>query len=120
MAKTIRISDDIPEVIPKQRLSLHNLAIASASDILETALSPLNPTAILRFMVSVDTAGVFSARIIRSGNTQSVDFNSGANLVANSAYMFDLLVHNGDKVNFRHSAAGTLLVFRATEVPSVE
>jgi len=46
----------------------------------------------------------------------TVEFNAGASLVANALYIFDMLVHSGDKVNFRYSVNATLLVLRVQEI----
>jgi len=36
--------------------------------------------------------------------------------VANALYIFDMLVHSGDKVNFQYSVNATLLVLRVQEI----
>lgn len=102
---------------PIEKAVLHNVAVVGATDILATALSPITGrTAVLfRIMVVVSVAGVFSARITRAAVTVGGDFNSGAALVANALHTFDLLVHTGDTINFRHSV-GASMTLRVQEI----
>ena len=107
---------------PRELANVHNTAVSAATDILSSTIAPSSGTpaklaVLFRVQVAMNTAGVFSARITKSSTTVGVNFNSGANLVADSVYIFDLLVHNGDTVNFRHSVEATMLVLRVQEIP---
>lgn len=107
-----------PTQAPLEKANEHSLAVTAATDILTTALSPGGgrAAALFRIMVAMDTAGVFSARVTKSATTVGVDFNAGSNLVANALYIFDMLVHSGDTVNFRHSVSATMSVLRVQEI----
>ena len=103
---------------PQEQAVQHNVAVLANTDILATVLSPIETDypVIFRAMVAFNAVGVFSARITRAAVTVGEDFNSGGNLVANAAYAFDLLVSQGDTINFRYSANATMLVLRVQEI----
>ena len=61
---------------------------------------------------------VFSAMVTKESSQQQLMFNSAGNLVADAVYIFDVLVHSGDSVNFQHSANATLKVLRVQEIVS--
>lgn len=105
-----------PRLIPVNRVSEHNKSCTADVDFLSIALSPVFKPGLFRIMVCSQSAAVFKARITRNGNTQTVAFNSGTDLVANALYIFDMLVHEGDAVNFQFSATLTMSVFRAQEI----
>ncbi len=99
-----------------ERANEHNLAITAATPFLTSGLTPLSASTVFRIQVAVDTAGLFQAVITKASNAQTINFNAGNNLAAGSLYVFDMLVHAGDSVNFQHSINATLQVFRVQEV----
>lgn len=101
---------------PLEKANEHNTAETAATDILAAALAPTNTPCLFRVMVAFDTAGIFRATITKGGNTQTVDFNGGENLAANALYMFDLIVHAGDTVNYQYSVNAQLMVLRVQEI----
>jgi len=101
---------------PLEKANLQNMAISADKDILSTDLEPLAGASLFRIMVAMSTAGVFSASITKGDNTQVLDFYEGANLQADSLYIFDLLVHPGDSVNFRYSTDAILRILRVQEI----
>jgi hypothetical protein len=105
----------VDKLTPSAKATVHNTAITAATNILASDITPSDPPSIFRIFVAVNTAGVFSARITRDTTTVGVNLNGGTSLTANAAYMFDILVHSGDSVNFQHSGSGTLLVLRVEE-----
>jgi hypothetical protein len=109
------IDDRVTKLVANVQATVHNTAITAATNILASAISPSDPPSIFRIFVAIDTAGVFSARITNGSATVGVNFNGGSSLAANAGYIFDILVHSGDSVNFQHSASGTLLVLRVAE-----
>jgi len=108
----------IDSFTPIEKANEHNLSVTADTDILSATIAPGGgrDCVIFRIQVCCDTAGVFSARITKSAVTVTAQFNSGANLTADSLYLFDMLVHAGDTVQFRHSATGIMLVLRVQEV----
>jgi hypothetical protein len=109
------IDDRVGKLVANVKATVHNTAITAATNILASDISPSDPPSIFRIFVAVNTAGTFMARITNGGVTVGVNLNAGAALTANAGYIFDILVHSGDSVNFQHSASGTLLVLRVEE-----
>jgi len=101
---------------PLEKANLQNVAISANTNILSTDLEPLAAASLLRIMVAMSDSGVFRASITKGEDVQVVDFYEGASLQADSLYMFDMLVHPGDLVNFRYSVDATLRVLRIEEV----
>ena len=108
----------IDSFTPIEKANQHNLSVTAATDILSTTIAPGGgrTAVVFRIQVCCDTAGVFSARITKDTTTVGANFNSGSNLTANAIYIFDLLVHANDTVNFQHSATGIMLVLRIQEI----
>jgi hypothetical protein len=108
--------------IPIEKANLQNQALpAINTNWLTTDITPTNYPTTFMIEVAVSVAGNFNATVTRSGNTQVVTFNivSGPVLIAGGIYIFDLLVHNGDSVNFTYSATGgTIQLLRVQELDS--
>ena len=98
----------LAKFVPLAKASQHNVAVDVNVDILAADLSPTNTPCLFRTMVVLETAGVFSAQLKNGGVTVVGSFNGGIALVANCAYIFDILVHSGDTVNFQTSASGNV------------
>lgn len=102
---------------PLARDEMHNVAIAGGvAPILAADIAPLNTPCLFRVAVGFDTAGVFSVTITRTGNTQVQQLNHGVVLTANCLFMFDVLVHSGDTINYRYSVAAQLQTLRLQEI----
>lgn len=99
---------------------VHNQAVLANANFLTTDLTPVNTPTTFRIQIAMSAVGNLTGRITRGGNTQTLTFNvvPGPALVADGLYMFDLLVHDGDSVNFRYSAAATIRVLRVQEIDS--
>ena len=107
-------------LIPFQLTSLHDVDLPSADENwLEEDIIPIHPPTTFRIQVAVSVPGIFSATITNGGNAQVVDFNvtSGPELIKDGVYVFELLVHKGDTVNFRFSEDnGKIKVLRIQEI----
>jgi len=103
---------------PIEKANQHNVSVTADTDILSRDLTPANTPCLFRIMVCLGTAGVFSSMVTKDDNEQQLKFNSAGNLVADAVYIFDILVHSGDTVNFQHSADATLKVLRVQEIVS--
>lgn len=101
---------------PIEKANEHNLSVTADTDILSQDITPSNTPCLFRIMVCLNTAGVFSAMVTYSGSEQKLKLNAGVNLAADATYMFDILVHSGDSVNFQHSATATLKALRVQEI----
>lgn len=101
---------------PIEKANQHNVSVTADTNILSSEITPTNTPCLFRIMVCLNTAGVLSAMVTESDSEQQLKFNAASNLVAHAVYMFDLLVHDGDSVNFQHSADATLKVLRVQEI----
>lgn len=106
----------IDEIVPLTKGLVFNQAIGAGANIFGTALSPLRSPTTFRIYACFDTAGLLIVRRTRGGVTVSEQLNSGANLVANAAYIFDIIVQSGDTINLRHSAGAQILYLKVEEV----
>ena len=95
---------------------LHNSAVVANTDFLAADITPGGTPSMLRVMVSISSAEEFRAVITREASAQTVAFNSGVNLVADALYMFEMIVDNGDTINFQVDGNTTIIVFRVHEI----
>jgi len=95
---------------PTEKAFLHIQAVLAATDILPAPITPTwgHPQVLFRIQVITTVAAIFSAQIANGAFIQVANFNSGVALVANAAYIFDLLVHDPDTINFRLSVGGNI------------
>lgn len=107
-------------LIPTEVATIHNQPLPVANtNWLSTDITPVRIPTTFRIQVSVSIAGTFSAAITNGGNTQVLNFNAvaGPALISGGQYIFELLVHQGDTVNFRYSTTGgTIQVLRVQEI----
>jgi len=75
-------------------------------------------TGIARIYACFDTAGVLTVVRKRNNTTVTEQLNSGSNLVANAAYIFDIVVDDGEAINLRYSVNATVVKLGIYEVPS--
>ena len=107
-------------LIPIELASLHDVSLPDAGENwLETDITPLISPTTFRIEVAVSKTGIFSATITNHENIQLVNFNvtSGPELIEDGVYVFELLVHKGDSINFRFSASGgKIKILRVQEI----
>ena len=89
------------KALPIEKANVHNGNKNANTDFLAAVLSPSDYPVLFRVQVMLPSAGKFTAKITKATTTLTCDFNGGANLVANSLYIFDVLMHNGDTINFQ-------------------
>lgn len=89
-------------------------------DFFASDISPTNKPTTFVLQASMTSAGNLYARITNGGVTVAMDFNKGVALTANALYVFKLLVHTGDSVNFRYTATGDIRFFRIQEVETTD
>jgi len=92
--------------VPLEKALIHGTTELADTDILGADLSPTNTPCLFRTMVMLETAGIFSAMLKNAASTKKMQMNTGVALVVDSGYMFDILVHSGDTVNFQTSVGG--------------
>jgi len=106
----------LPRLVPIERVVKHNISVTANTNILDDDLKPINPPCLLRIMVAFSTAGVFKAIITRDTTVVTVEFNAGSSLTADALYIFDMLVHYDDKVNFQYSVNATMRTMKVQEI----
>jgi hypothetical protein len=96
--------------------SLFNTSVAANTNVFTTDLSPTYTPTTFRIYACFDTGGILTVRRKKGAVTVSEQLNSGANLAANAAYMFDILLESGESVNLQYSADATALCIKVCEV----
>lgn len=114
------LPDGTPEDVSLERPVLKdskfNESVTAATDIFSTALSPLATPTYFRIYATFAATGILTVRRTKSGVTVSEELNSGANLVANSAYVFDIIVDENESINLRYSVNSTALKLIVSEI----
>jgi len=98
------------KAIPLEKAEIHDTAYTADEDFLEEDLvvssfedrdgDTVYLPALFRILVCLDTAAVFKV-IIDDGTTEvDMEMNGGSQLAAQSAYIFEVMVHGGDTINF--------------------
>jgi hypothetical protein len=104
------------KALPVEQANVHDVAKNSGADFLATDLTPNDTPSLFRVQVSLDTAAVFSVEIKKGGTAKIVEFNSGAQLIADSLYFFDHLMHSGDTCNYQADQNVQVDILRVQEV----
>ena len=89
------------KALPLEKANVHNGNKNANIDFLTDALTPSDYPVLFRVQVMLPAAGKFTAKIKKGATTLTSHFNGGSNLAASCLYIFDLLVHTGDSVNFQ-------------------
>jgi len=111
----------LPIQIPSiEKAVIHNTALPAANtNFLTPSITPTSTPCGFIVQIAVSITGIFRATITNAGNTQIVNFNQATALTANSLYIFEMLVHSGDTVNFRYSTTGGIIqILRVQEADS--
>lgn len=95
--------------------AVHNQAVVGGANIFGAVLVPTDPPCRVKVVAAFNAQGILSGTVIRGGNTQIVQFNTGVPLLPNCVYGFDLLLNTGDTVNYRYSVNATCLIMRVQE-----
>ena len=101
---------------PINKALVFNTAESANTNILAAAISPTNAPSTLRVQVALSVAAVVNVMLTRGTTTVTLSLNGGSTLAANAVYVFDVIWHSGDSVNFQVSAAVTVLELTADEI----
>ncbi|MCW3989134.1 MAG: hypothetical protein NWE88_03560 [Candidatus Bathyarchaeota archaeon] len=101
---------------PRALGRVFNTAITANTDIFSADLEPSSSATTFRIYACMNTAGVLTVRRTRGGTTVSEDLNAGANLVANSAYMFEILVEELETINLQYDVNATVISLKVFEL----
>jgi len=89
------------KAIPLEKANVHKGNKNANTDFLTAALTPSDYPCLFRVQVMLPSAGKFTAKITDGTNELTCHLNGGSNLVASALYIFDVLVHEDDEVNFQ-------------------
>ena len=89
------------KALPLEKANVHNGNKDANTDFLTSNISPSDYPVLFRVQVMLPSAGKFTAKIKKGVTTLTGHFNGGANLAGSCLYIFDMLVHSGDSVNFQ-------------------
>jgi hypothetical protein len=78
-------------------------------------LSPNNAPCIFRIYVCLATSGVFSVQRYMSAGAVTENLNQGNPLTANAGYMFDILVDQGEKIDFQTTVTSVITKLSVVE-----
>jgi hypothetical protein len=99
--------------------SLFNTSIAANTNVFTTDLSPTYTPTTFRIYACFESSGVLTVRRKKGAVTVSEQLNSGTALVANAAYMFDILLESGETINLQYSVDATVICIKVCEVAGV-
>lgn len=107
---------DLEKLIPISKAQLFNTAVTGGTNIFASDISPTNTPTHFRIYACFDTAGVLSVQRTVGATTISENLNEGANLTANSPYLFDIVVDSGETINLQYSVNATALKISVIEI----
>ena len=102
-------------LIPIAKASIHGANPEPRKDILGADLIPTYPPCLFRTMICIKSSSLFAV-IFKNGNISPLFLNSGIELNAGCAYIFDVLVHSEDKVNFQVSNNAVIVELKVQEL----
>jgi len=106
----------IRKAIPLEKVNIHNGNKNAGNDFLTANITPSDYPVLFRIQVMLPSAGKFTAKIKVLTTTLTCHLNGGSNLVASCLYIFDVLMHNGDSINFQSNVNQNGHLLRIQEI----
>ena len=103
-------------LIPIAKASIHGASPGANTNILGSDLIPTNPPCLFRIMVCLGGAAIFYADFKQIDTVSTMKFNGGTALTADAVYIFDILIHSEDTVNFKIDTAVIVKELRVQEL----
>jgi len=104
------------KAIPLEKANVHDGDKDANNDFLAVNLTPSDYPVLFRVQVMLPAAAKFTAMISDGTTELSCDLNGGSNLVASALYVFDVLVHEDDEVNFQSDQNQDGFLLRVQEI----
>jgi len=104
------------KALPLEKANQHKATKLANADFLTANLTPSDYPVLFRVQVMLPSAGKFTALISDGTDELTCHLNGGSNLVADSLYIFDVLVHEDDEVNFQSDQNQTGYLLRVQEI----
>jgi len=114
LAEALR--EEVGRRAAENKASLFNASVSADTNVFPEDLKPTNAPCIFRIYACFDAPGVLSVVRTRGGATTTEALNGGDPLVAGAAYVFDVIVDEGESVNLRYSADATALKLSVVEI----
>ncbi len=110
------------KLIPIAKAAIFNTALPAAeANWLGSDIEPTNSPSYLRIYACVSVTGILRVARTQDATTVTEDLNSGADLVADAAYMFTVPWRTGDSINVRYSVTtGTIKRLLIDEIGGAE
>ena len=105
-----------PYLIPIRKADVEGVSPGATTDILSADITPSKSPSLFRIMIQVDAVTKFRAIVEVDDTDYTLNFNGNSDLTAGAVYMFDMLVHEGDSVNFQIDSAETVDILRVQEI----
>jgi len=111
---------------PESKANLFNVTVTDSTPILTANITATFSPSLFRIYAVFNTALRLDVLRTVGVDTVAEQLNGGANLNANAAYMFDILVDSGEEINFQPFIDGTgtttalLIKMSVVEKPGVE
>ena len=104
------------------KAAIFNTALPAAeANWLGSDIEPTNSPSYLRIYACVSVTGILRVARTQDATTVTEDLNSGADLVADAAYMFTVPWRTGDSINVRYSVTtGTIKRLLIDEIGGAE
>jgi len=100
----------------ESKASIFNGYVIGGTDIFPSPLSPTYTPSIFRIYCCFNLEGVLTVRRMKDGVTVSEQLNAGGSLAANAAYIFDIIVDEGETINLRYSQTSICLKLSVIEI----
>lgn len=106
------------DLAPIQKAFIHNQVLPAIDENwLGTNITPTNVPTLFRIMVGTSITGIFKVVITNGGDVQVLNLKESTVLAIDSLYIFEILVHSGDTINFRFSTTtGAIRILRVQEI----
>ncbi len=113
---------NITKLIPLAKADLFNTDLPDAeANWLGSDIEPTNSPSYLRIYACVSVTGILRVARTQDATTVTEDLDSGADLVADAAYMFTVPWRTGDSINVRYSVTtGTIKRLLIDEIGGAE
>lgn len=99
-----------------KKASIFNTAVNLNTNFFAADLVPVNQPAVFRISICMSVTGILTLKRKVSATTVSENLLVGGSLVANAAYLFDVLVEQSESINLQYSATGTIISCKVVEI----
>jgi hypothetical protein len=104
-------SEQTPQLAHPLSLGIiFNTAVNANTNFFANSIAPVNVPCTFRIYICLSVAGILSVQRTKSSVTVAEQLNGGTALVANAAYIFDIIVDQGSTINLQTTGTGTTIL----------